>query len=81
MFPESILSKLDQIEANGLKIAAQRDEAIKECQEWRAMANELAKALTDATERLDDLGVFGRGHHVDVLVRYTKMANKSCFNS
>lgn len=91
MISESILAKIDAIEAKALHIAAQRDSAIKDAEEsiamyrrardraeeWQLMAIDLAKALEYASEQLDDLGVFGcAAQRKDVLERYNKLLNR-----
>jgi len=82
MISESILSKLDAIQANALKIAAQRDEAVKDAEDWQVMATELAKALEYANERLTDLEAFDQvDDRKDLLVRYNRLLNRNRFVS
>lgn len=89
---QTILQQVDNLEAKVLELVAKYDEAIRCSQEsidmyrrardradkWQAMAAQLAETLKDASERLDDLGVYGRKENrKELLDKYDAMVKAS----
>lgn len=91
MISESILAQIDAIEAKALHIVAQRDSAIKDAEEsiamyrrardradaWKAIAEQLAEALRDASCILNDYGDGCKEYRKELLDKYDAMVKAS----